>query len=280
MSNNKYCVEINDASIKVKDSKLSVTCKDIKIEYGKFVIMEGDNGSGKSTFLKFLANAESYYKVENCDAKIYGQDIIDLIKGNQLQRKVIYIGQEDRFETRSSVYNALICATKIAIENDKDYHPYRKELKKKLKDITFDYYQKFIHSYINKGKNKHKQLLEHPELDARFMFFKKVSSLSGGQMKMIHILQGFIKQQVLGQKLMLLDEPLNNLDKENKKILVEFIKELRKKDPELTIIIITHCRLFPEINASITMDINSDNQTSIARYEELSSWKSYDCLKK
>lgn len=280
MYDKKYCVEINNALISVKDANLSVTCHDIKIEYGKFVIMEGDNGSGKSTFLRFLANIDSYYKVENCDTKIYGQDIIDLIKGNQLQRKVIYIGQEDRFETHSSVYNALISATKIAIDNDKDYHPHRKELKQKLKEITFKYYQQFVHSYLYKNKKEHKQLLEHPEHDAKFMFFKKVSSLSGGQMKMIHILQGLIKQQVLGQKLMLLDEPLNNLDKENKKILVKLIKELRENDPELTIVIITHCRLFPGINASITMNIDQDNQTSIAKYEEVSSWKNYDCLKK
>ena len=58
-------------------------------------------------------------------------------------------------------------------------------------------------------------------------------NLSGGQKQMIHILRCIFKKN----KIVILDEPTSAIDKENKKNIIEAIRELSKHS---TLIIITH----------------------------------------
>lgn len=275
MSENKYVVQSEHFEVCLDNNTLKLVGDKLNIPYGKFVIIEGKNGIGKSTFLKFLSNTSPYYYfLDKGTIAIYEKNINDLKIGNALQRKVTYISQGDEFEKGSSVYHALTSSTLTAINNEKEFSLKKKELKNKCKELAFNYYHEVVSKYIHKKGDK---IFTNPENDWSFMYFKRVSSLSGGQQKMVHLLQGFIKVQTLGINLLLLDEPLNNLDKDNKIFLIRLITKLREANPNLTILTISHCRLFPNIDGII--NIKQSDDISLITYEDANNFSYYDCLK-
>lgn len=280
MSENKYVIDIRHSQIEVDGANLSIDCKDIKIGYGQFVVVQGNNGSGKSTFLKFLSAIPPYYYhlSTESDMTILDKQYKDYTDG-ELARNVVYIGQSEDFIYGYSIYQTLISSTITAINNDRKYSSIKKELKRKAREVAFEYYRKYLYHFVHQKGNNDKHYFEsHPDRDGKFMYFKRPTSLSGGQQKMIHILQGIIKQRVLGINLILLDEPFNNLDKENKKIIIDIINEVRNENPQVTFIVITHCHLFPCVTSVLTLDLN-ENGVSIPEYALVSKWKQYDCLK-
>ena len=115
-------------------------------------------------------------------------------------------------------------------------------------------------------------------MDKNFKWKTNVNKLSGGQQKFIHILQGIIKAKISNSSLILMDEPLNDLDKENKKILINLIYDLRKSNEKLTILLITHCKVFPGVNAILRID--KIEECNVASYGQLSQEASiHNCLK-
>ena len=73
---------------------------------------------------------------------------------------------------------------------------------------------------------------------------------------MISVLAGIIKAKICGLKLVIMDEPLNNLDGKNKDVLNKLIAELRKND--VAIIVVTHCQIFDGINKVLTLAEQED----------------------
>jgi ABC-type nitrate/sulfonate/bicarbonate transport system ATPase subunit len=69
---------------------------------------------------------------------------------------------------------------------------------------------------------------------------------------MINVLAGIIKARICEVKLVLMDEPLNNLDGKNKAILNRLITDLRREQP-IAIVAITHCLIFEGVNRVLTL---------------------------
>lgn len=74
---------------------------------------------------------------------------------------------------------------------------------------------------------------------------KRMASLSGGQKQLVYIMKAFLK----GGDLILLDEPTNNLDGEKVILLSNYIKDYIKENPQKAIVIVTHCKMFPNVTA-------------------------------
>ncbi len=250
-NDNEFIIDAKKLSIEINGTT-AINYGDFSIPYGKLVTIEGKNGSGKSTFLKLLTGYGSYYEVYGA-LNVIGMDVIKSDK-SLLRRKIVSLDQEDSFIVAESVFSALKRSSMIAISGMEN----KKELKLKVKEMANDYYEKYIKDFLT-GITVKK--------------YRRVSSFSGGQKKIIHILQQIIKAKVIGAELLLMDEPLNNLDKNNKKLLIDLIKELRNDNPRLTILLITHCRLFPNVNATLTM---TDGGAIYQEYPD--GAKYYDCL--
>ena len=164
------------------------------------VAIIGHSGLGKSTLFKLITG---YYKVDDNMIYINGKDVnsYDL---DDLRRKISYVNQNNQLFNGTVLQN-------IQYGNNLSYD----DIVKIINDIGLkDIFKNLSDGlYTNVGVSGNK--------------------LSGGQKQMIHILRCFGKNN----KIILLDEPTTSLDKNNKKIILNAIKELSKNS---TMIIITH----------------------------------------
>ena len=92
---------------------------------------------------------------------------------------------------------------------------------------------------------------------------------------MIHLLSGIVKAAVVDSKLIIMDEPLNNLDGYNKSVLNKIITELRK-ERELAILMVTHCHVFDGVNKTLT--INETAGAVKASVERTAAEPHRDCI--
>ncbi len=173
---------------------------DLHIESNQLVCLLGGSGSGKTTILRLIAGLEI---PENGEISIENKIVT---RNNQIlisphQRNVGFVFQDLALWPHFTVYkNIAFGLTERKEENVKD---------KVFEILDFfdlqEYSQKFPHQ------------------------------LSGGQKQLVAISRSL----VLNPKILLLDEPLANLDVKLKRRILEHIKNLKNKF-DLTIIYVTH----------------------------------------
>lgn len=260
-------VSVKDLVIGVKNDEKTDKDYRFKIEYGTFdvnlgdfVLIKGRNGCGKSTFLRlFRLQGVNYFKVLQGSITFldgnFPEKSIHLYTSDELTRlncTVSYIGQEEKFLTWDSAYSFIYNSCKLALAYRSELTSAEKATRLKNADKTIcGYYQKYLAESFQCKYNTFKS--------------KNVHFWSGGQQKMINVLAGVIKAEVCGLKLVVMDEPLNNLDGKNKYILNNLITDLRKKD--VAILAITHCQIFDGVNKVLTLAEREDG-TRVAALEE------------
>ncbi len=273
MADVKYAVRIEKLEITITSNEKVINCSKIRIPYGRTVIIEGVNGAGKSTLLNVIAG-QGGYCTTNKDKEVYVYEKnFSEYDPAELRRKIVYINQEEEFLSNESAFKYLVRSAKTAASDFEN----KKELISEIKKMAYNYYSDIIYKfYVNEIKDPKKAEMyrKNPKMDCQFMYFKNAYKLSGGQRKILHLLSGVIKAKVAGCKLVLMDEPLNNLDKENKQLLINILNDLRDKNSEITILLITHCRIFPGIKDKIT--IQEKEKINTAKYESLE--KELNCL--
>ncbi len=245
----KIIFKIRDLTLNIfdyygnKSQKISYGSFDIR--GGDFAIIKGRNGSGKSTLFHLLALTETgYFNIESGSVvyKAEGFPDISIDKygdtlASALRRDIVYIGQEERFLSWHSAYDALYSQAEIAV-NEKYLGQTRAH---KLFEI-----HKLIEGYFNDYIREIFKCKDFKEFRKR-----KVTSFSGGQMKMLSVLSGIIKAKVCESSLIIMDEPLNNLDGKNKYYLNKIFSEFRNES--VAMLIITHCQIFDGINRVINI---------------------------
>ena len=78
-------------------------------------------------------------------------------------------------------------------------------------------------------------------------------------------------------RLLLMDEPLNNLDKEYKLKVNRLLQELRATT-KMAVLVITHCHLFEGINRSMIYEKKTENLCKV-KIEEKAPQPNEQCLK-
>lgn len=280
MPQNKSVVEVKDLKIGVlaenaqdgKKYRFTIDYGSFDINEGDFLLVKGRNGYGKTTFLKlFHLQGVNYFRVAKGD--VYFRDpafnadkgIIDFTNDEltKLNRFVSFVGQEEIFKTGATAYTTIYDYCKTAINESETLT--KQEKKQKLIRVT-----EVIRDYFDKYLQKS---FECPSF--RAFKTKGVKTWSGGQQKMINVLAGIIKAKVCGLKLIVMDEPLNNLDGRNKDILNTLIKELRAEG--VAVIAITHCQIFDGINKVLTIVESAPGERK-AIYSEREEPAHSECL--
>lgn len=257
----KKIIEVKNLKVKLKNG-LIIDYGTFDIYSNDFAIFNGENGSGKSTFLKLFnnitMNGEIYWTyLEDSKISYYDKnnEKIDVINENEkLRSNIVTMDQRDNFRYSDTGYSYMYKHTINALDRIQISRKEKKEKIKDLKSLIKEYYLLYIKEQFG---------CDNYGVDGYFIFkHKKATSWSGGQQKMIHILAEFIKARILNLNLIIMDEPLNNLDSNNKMILNDLIQDARNQGA--AVLVVTHCQIFYGINKNITIKVNKTKRINKA----------------
>ena len=269
----KIILSVENLCLRLLETKTDIDYGSFDVEGDDFVIIKGNNGSGKSTFLKLFAptkltgycglvRGKMFYRdagLDDSDVFSRGYDRAKLL------RRVVNITQEERFSSWASAYTAMLEPATVAVSAKEKAAGILK-----AKELVRYYYEQVL--------RKSGAFTSGPIA----FRYKKATSFSGGQQKMLNLLSGIIKAEVIGAKLILMDEPLNNLDAKNKAIFSAMITALRRKRREegnpIAIMAITHCQIFDGINKVITITPSPDKKLNKALCEKRLEVPHSECL--
>lgn len=252
------CVKINNKPIVVEGQMV--------IDKGDVVLLTGPNGCGKSTIIKIImGDTFEYKKLDTDDMEILfcnENSEIDILASEEnmefFRRNVCYVSQGDLFESESLLDCFLMSLNYCNVTNKERY--------------VYEFVKNFsLHNCFNmdlqgeklgrKGQRlarkigaKINELSEEERNIIKFLSIK-TTRLSGGQKKMANIITNLVKSQFCS--LIIIDEPLNNLDYNNVRIFSNILTQLHHQYSDIGILVVTHCRSIPIINKVYEISIKS-----------------------
>lgn len=184
---------------------------DMKLYEGEIIAIVGDNGAGKSTLIKTISGI---HRKDSGEIYINGKNvnITDVRSAKENGIETVYQDQKliPKFDTAENLFlgrekikeNAILKFLKVI-----DFKYMRKEAEKLLKRVGIT--------------------IKEVEISTRY--------LSGGQR------QGIVVGRAVywGGKILIFDEPTNNLGVKQEKIVIDLIKRIRD-EYNISIIVITH----------------------------------------
>ncbi|MCI1734933.1 MAG: ATP-binding cassette domain-containing protein [Bacilli bacterium] len=252
-----------NATFVIKKNSQQIILPDLRLDAGDFAIIKGPNGSGKSTLLKaFLGNNDYFTVKTGSSLRVQHPLLADLKSDNVFEMKdadsslfrslIAYMGQEESDSFRT-VNEQLRLPTENALATLEDHHLLTKAQREEKETLLYQIIKNFRHRYLDDIlKSTDVSFFHNP-------YVNRAKGLSGGQKKMVSFTSYIIKSMVIGSLLFVLDEPLNNLDRENKMRVNNLLADLREKNPDIIILIITHCSIFYGINKTILLKKNGEN---------------------
>lgn len=193
-------IEVKNVSFSYENEKI-LDDVSFSINRGEYVSLIGHNGSGKSTIAKLLC-----FLIEPLKGEIYINGVLEETQNVSYIRKNIGI-------VFQNPDNQFIGST---VEDDIAFGLENREIERnKMHEIVQEFAKKVgMDSFL----------------------LKQPSELSGGQKQRVAI-AGILS---LGLKIIILDEATSMLDPEGKEEIKNIINRMRKEDPDLTFISITH----------------------------------------
>ncbi len=230
------------------------------IHPGDVILLTGPNGCGKSTLIKVLMGAAFNYAGLDYSYSFvtYKEEysILDSESENEaFRRSVCYVSQEDEFES-DSVLNCFVNSIDYTVRENKAAY-------------VLDFIKQFLicdcfgigPTKVRPDRNyrcvlKQLGISRHEITQEDILAVKYLSMstkrMSGGQKKLTNIFSNLIRYQFCD--LLILDEPLNNLDYNNVRAFSNVLTKIYRLKPELAIILVTHCRSIPIVNRIIEID--------------------------
>lgn len=210
------------------------------INKGDRYMLLGKNGSGKSLLMELLFGGYTKelsrrYAGLEVAGHIYDSDGNDLLDP-MTRRTISYVTQNEEFhENATFLSEAITACNGIGIDFD---------------EAWFD------------------EMLERFELtDKKKAKIKK--NVSCGEGKIIHLITRILKLKAAD--ILLLDEPLNHLSFQNSRTFNDIIVDMEEQNPNLTILMISHCRAITFVDKIMSYDY--EKQKMISR-----PYKSFDCF--
>ncbi|OIO41916.1 Fe-S cluster assembly ATPase SufC [Candidatus Pacearchaeota archaeon CG10_big_fil_rev_8_21_14_0_10_31_9] len=204
-------LKIKDLHVEIEeDNKSKVILRELNlnVEKGNVHALMGPNGSGKSTLANVLMGNPKY-KITKGEILFEGKSILKL-KANERARLGIFLSFQYPQEIEGvTIRNFLRTSYNSLNEEKLSVMDFRNLIIKKSKLLSLD--ENFSDRYLNKG-------------------------FSGGEKKKSEMLQ----LAILNPKLAILDETDSGLDIDALKAVADSVNALKKENPEMTILIITH----------------------------------------
>ncbi|AEY64657.1 ABC transporter ATP-binding protein [Clostridium sp. BNL1100] len=170
------------------NAKNVINSLNFEINKGEKVLLRGENGSGKSTLIKLLVGL---YTPE--EGKIFFNDTDLSTINNKSLRDRIGIVSQSIFLFRGTVLDNILYG-----QNEKN----REDVELLIKQLNLE-------SYINRLSNG---------LDSEIS--QNTAGVSGGQAQVI----AFIRAMLLEKDIVILDEPISNVDVETRDIILNILK--------------------------------------------------------
>jgi len=225
-------LSIRDLSIHIKDRVLFRNVS-FDVNEGEVVLLSGPNGCGKSSLLKSILRLETEGK--QIDGQIIEKTFGDVLElnGSDLQRyrsKVAYVPQKDEYSEMGSVQVRDIISESGAAHNGRT--------------MSYSEVDDLIDNWIPRA------------IDNRRVFDAKArpARFSGGEQRLLSVLSVIATRP--RAELMIIDEPLNNLDFVNARNISNLINRVKCENPQMAVLMISHCRIFPFITREIKLTAN------------------------
>ena len=217
-------IEIRGLSLQYKSSNKKILDNaNATFSSGDAILVSGENGVGKSSFLKTMLRLEMSGKIVS--GKIYysGNDIIGMNeKELKAQRRAVaYLQQQDDYDSLDGYTVADILFDSFEAHNGR--RPTKND-----KSAIQDTFYKYVTD------------------EAKISLKSKIQKLSGGQKRLVSIIADICMFDNLSYYL--IDEPLNNLDVRTVRLISNLFNRLHRENPETVLVIVSHCRIFPFIN--------------------------------
>ena len=201
-------LEINNLKVNLGDKEI-VKGITMNIEKGSIAVIMGPNGSGKSTLAQGLMGHPSY--TVSGEISLCGENIAEL-PPDEKSKKGLFLSFQYPMEINGVTISNFLRSAINARRDKKDpikLLDFNKSLKEKMELLHIP--KEFTSRYVNEG-------------------------FSGGEKKKMEILQ----MAMLDPKIGILDETDSGLDIDALKKVCESINSLKEKNPDLTLLIITH----------------------------------------
>ncbi|MFL0266936.1 peptidase domain-containing ABC transporter [Candidatus Clostridium radicumherbarum] len=202
LNNEIESIELNNLTFRYKsDSKDVLKKLNVKINKGNKVLIKGENGSGKSTLIKLLLGL---YKPTGGQI-LYNKIDSCLINVKNIREKISVVSQ-NVFLFRGTVLDNILYG----------------QSEKNIEDVEKIIRELNLYDYINKlpmGLNT--------EIN------QNTSGVSGGQAQVI----AFIRAMLSKKDVIILDEPISNVDVETREIISNILKNIKFKG---ILIIVSH----------------------------------------
>lgn len=197
---------------------------------GEAILLSGANGVGKSTLLKALLRLETEGK--QIDGHVTSNRFGDVLalSPEELQRyraSVAYVSQKDEYAQIGNMrVRDLFSDSALAFSG------------RALSDAEVN---DLIDEWIPRRRDN-SRVFSARSVPAHF---------SGGEQRLLSVLSTLATRP--NAELLIVDEPLNNLDFDNVRNISNVINRVIRKNPHMGLLIVSHCRILPFITREIEL---------------------------
>lgn len=222
-------LSINDLSIQLRQRILMQHISFV-INPGEAVLLSGANGIGKSTLLKSILRLETDGKKISGSIQCSSFGDVLTLNDSEVQRfraNVAYVQQKDEYAEMGSVQvRDIISESGEAFSN---------------RAMSYSEVNDLIDKWIPRRSDNTRVF------DAK----SKPAKFSGGEQRLLSVLSVIATRS--SAQLMIIDEPLNNLDFVNARNISNLINRVIRENPKMGLLMISHCRIFPFITREVKL---------------------------
>lgn len=222
-------LNINELSIQIKNRNL-MRGVSFSVNEGEAVLLSGANGTGKSTLLKSILQLENEGKKVSGEIFVRDYGNILTLSNDEIQRfrsNVAYVQQRDDYAEMGNVQVRDIISESGEAST--------------RKTLSYSEVNDLIDEWIPR-KNDNSRVFDAKSKPAKF---------SGGEQRLLSVLSVIATRS--NADLMIVDEPLNNLDFVNARNISNLINRVIRENSKMALLMISHCRIFPFITREIKL---------------------------
>lgn len=231
-------ISVKNLSIQLKQRTLM---KNISFEVGsgEVVLLSGENGIGKSSILKSIMRLETEGKKIDGEIIHHSFGNVRALNDTDLQRyrsSIAYIPQKDEYSEMGRIQ------VRDVISNSGEAHSNSYMSYSEVNDLIDEWLPR-------RGDNSR-------IFDAK----SRPGKFSGGEQRLLQVFSVIATRS--DSDLLIIDEPLNNLDFVNARHISNLINKVIHENPKIGVLMISHCRIFPFITRELKLTADGINEIS------------------